>query len=256
MSKVLLTHTLRSERLLSSYAKAFYVLLLLLTVSCTRERSSQADLSLRVEPSNRPGVFTISGNTNLPDQSQVIVQGLRPLSSPAQPIAPETPSNYAILDRQTVVVSQGQWQATLKLWHDTPDGQYQEVWQASQTQVKRLQPSAEVIFIAAIDPGSQAKALKQQLERQGKTLEGAKVRFTTNEQWYIQAKQAIMVTPPTGKQTAAALNVPELNVNDTSSDPKLRSDLSASTSNITQVKLPDIKEKQTTAPLSFSQRFR
>ncbi|XGV99184.1 MAG: hypothetical protein ACAF41_09640 [Leptolyngbya sp. BL-A-14] len=255
MSSVPLPRLLHPSSLLLHCTRTLCASLLLLTISCTKERSSQVDLSLRVESSNRPGVFTVSGRTNFPDQSQIIVQGIRPLTAPAQASDTAISANYAILDRQTAVVSQGQWQATLKLWHSTPDGQYQEVWQASQTAIKRLQPSADVIFVAAIDPGDQARALKQQLERQGKTLEGTKVRFTTDEQWYIQAKQTLALTPPVGKQIAPDLMTPELNANDSSKEAKTRTETGAITASLTPNNLPTIKEKQTTAPLSFSQRL-
>jgi hypothetical protein len=208
------------------------------------------ELSLNVEPANRPGVFTLSGSTNVPDQSQIIVQGIRPLVSTAQSTDAENIPNYAILDRQTVSVSQGRWQATLKLWQNTPDGQYQEAWQANERPLGSLQPDPEIIFLAAIDPGNQSKALKQQLERQGKTLEGA-VRFTTDEQWYLQAKKTLAVTPPIVKQLSSTLKA-----TDSDETLPLRSDSSATTTTLTQATLPVIKEKQSTAPLSVSQRFR
>lgn len=256
MSNILWFRVVSSTNFLSRCTRALCASLLLLTVSCAKERSSQADLSLKVESSNRPGVFTVSGRTNFPDQSQIIVQGIRPLTSPAQASSIAMPSNYAILDRQTAVVSQGQWQATLNLWHSTPDGQYQEVWQANQTLLRRLQPSADVLFVAALDPGSHAKELKQQLERQGKALEGANVRFTTDEQWYIQAKQTLAITPPSGKQISPDLMTPELNANASSEEGKTRSKTSAITASLIPDKLPEIKEKQTAASLSFAQRLR
>lgn len=247
MLKVLSPRTMCLDCSPQRYVKAICASLLLLTVSCTRERSSQVELSLKVEPSNRPGVFTVSGQTNVPDQSQVIIQGIRPLTS-SQLASTNAASNYAILDRQTAVVSKGQWQATLKLWQSTPDGQYQEVWQSNQIP---LRPGTDVVFVAAIDPGNQSKALKQTLEKQGKSLEGANVHFTTNEQWYLQAKQTLTVTPPTGKTASSELNAKALER--TLSN---RSEPSTVNASLTQANLPILKEKQTTAPLAFSQRFR
>jgi len=247
MSNFLSPRTLSLNDSSQRYVKAICASLLLLTVSCTRERSSQVELSLKVEPSNRPGVFTVSGRTNFPDQSQVIVQGIRPLTASSKSVGTDDASNYAILDRQAVTVSQGQWQATLKLWQSTTDGQDQEVWQSSQTQLK---PSTDVVFVAAIDPGSQSKALKQTLENQGKTLEGANVRFTTDGQWYFQAKQTLTVVPPIGKTTTLTLNA-----NTAGGDSTNRSEPSTVNASLTQANL-STREKQTTAPLSFSQRFR
>lgn len=252
MSNVLLPNTLRLEKPFQWCAKALCTaLLLLLTVSCTQPRSTPVELSLKVESSNRPGVFTLSGSTNIPDQTQIIVQGIRPLLASTQSTEIEDSPNYVILDRQAAVVSQGRWQATLKLWQSAPDGQYQEVWQANQRPLRQLQPDPDVVFVAAIDPGNQSKALKQQLERQGKTLEGANIRFTTDEQWYLQAKQTLAVTPPIVKQPAS-----NRKANDSDGTITLRSDLATTTTTLTQSSLPVIKEKQSTAPLSVVQRFR
>ncbi|PSB26802.1 hypothetical protein C7B82_18260 [Stenomitos frigidus ULC18] len=227
------------------------VFLLLLTVGCSRERSLQAELNMKVEAANRPGVYIVSGKTNLPDQSRIIVQGIRPLTSSAQPASPGEPSNYAILDRQAVVVSQGQWQATLKLWQSTTDGQYQEVWQTNQAQMRRLKPDADVVFVAAIDSASQPKALAQPLDNQGKQLQGANIRFATDGQWYLQTKQTLTVTPPIVKTASLVLNVNDLN-----EGLSLRSELNNVPINATSANLPVLKDKQTTAPLSFAQHLR
>ena len=250
MSNVLSPRALQLDGSVQRYVKVMSASLLLLAVGCTKERSLQADLSLKVEPSNRPGVYVVSGKTNLPDQSRIIIQGLRPLTASAQSASPDESPNYAILDRQAVVSSQGQWQATLKLWQNTPDGQYQEVWQANQAQISRLKPGGDVVFVAAIDSASQTKALLQPLDSQGKQLQGPNIRFTTDGQWYLQAKQTLTVAPPIAKTAPASLKANDFNeTQNTRSANNL-------TVNATSVNLPALKEKQTTAPLSFSQRLR
>jgi hypothetical protein len=206
---------------------------------------------MKVDPADRPGVYVISGQTNVSDQSRIVVQGIRPFTSSVQPISTDDTTNYVILDRQAVVVTQGKWQATLKLWQSTPDGQNQEAWQVNQAQIQRLQPSTDVVFVAAIDSSSQPKALSQPLDNQGKKLEGANIRFTTDGQWYLQAKQTLTVTPPISKATSTALDA-----NTFDRDQSTRSELSSAPINATAVKLPELKEKQSTAPLSFSQRLR
>lgn len=242
---------LRLNNSFQRYIKALSVSLMLLSVGCTRERSLPAELSMKVEPSDRPGVYIVSGQTNVSDQSRIIVQGIRPFTASAQSTSTDEAANYSILDRQAVVVTQGKWQATLKLWQSTPDGQGQEAWQANQPQISQLQPSADVVFVAAIDSASQPKALLQPLDNQGKKLEGANIRFTTDGQWYLQAKQTLTVTPPIYKATPL-----ELNANDSSGDRSRRSELSSALVKVTSINLPIPKEKQTTAPLSFSQRLR
>ncbi|XHX79204.1 MAG: hypothetical protein RBJ76_04535 [Stenomitos frigidus ULC029] len=193
--------TLLYGRYARSGIKAGSTALLLLAVSCTQPPVTQVELSVNVEPTNRPGVYTVSGSTNLPDDSQIIVQGIRSLTQPAQVVSTSNASNYAILDRQSAKASQGKWQATLKLWQVAPDGQYREAWQLSTPQLSRLTPSTEVTFIAVIDPVKQAGALQQQLQSEGKKVEGANVRFTPDGQWYLQAQQTRTVTLPTDKTT-------------------------------------------------------
>lgn len=242
---------LRLDGSLQRCVTATIVVLLLTTVGCTQERSRQAELSLKVEPSNRPGVYVVSGQTNLPDQSRLIVQGIRPLALPGQSTSADASSNYTILDRQAVLVSQGQWQATLKLWRSTTDGQYQEAWQANQAQTSGLKPSTTIVFVAAIDSANQPKALLQPLDNQGKPLQGANLRFTTDGQWYLQAQQTLTVTPPAGKTASSELNTDTLNENLSARVP-----VNSSPTNANSTNLPALKDKQSTAPRSFSQYLR
>ena len=251
MFNVLLPRVSRQNGSFQRYLKATSVFLLLLMVGCSRERSPQAELSLTVEPSNRPGVYVVSGKTNLPDQSRIVVQGIRPLTSAAQTTSTEESPNYVILDRQAVVASQGQWQTTLKLWQSTPDGQDQELWQANQAQISRLKPSTDVVFVATIDSTNQTKASAQPLDLQGKPLQGANIHFTTGGQWSLQAKQTLAVSPPMSKTASSAFSA-----NDFKANQNPRSEQSNVSVNATSVNLPVSQEKQTTAPLSFSQRLR
>ncbi len=225
--------------------------LVLSIVGCTQERSSKVELSLNVEPTNRPGTYIVSGHTNLPDRSQIIVQGIRPLNAPTQLVSANTSSDYAILDRQIVSSSQGQWQATLKLWQVAPDGQYQEAWQLSHNQINRLQPSSDVVFVAVIDPGNQAKSLTQTLEKEGKKLEGGSVRFAADGQWYLQAKQSLAISLPTGKTVAPGVSISEMG-----SGWGNRADLASVATNSAPINLPPIKEKMTNIPLSPEQQLR
>jgi hypothetical protein len=251
MSNVLLPRARCLNNAFRRYITAISASLLLVAVGCTRERSLQAELSLKVEPSNRPGVYVVSGKTNLPDQSRIIVQGIRPLALTAQSTSTEHSPNYAILDRQAVVSSQGQWQATLKLWESTPDGQYQEAWQANQAYISRLKPDADVVFVAAIESAEQTKASAQPLDNQGNPLEGANIRFATDGQWYLEAKQTLTVSPPISKTSRSALKTNDLDKGSNTQPVMTNIPVTVVTAN-----LPASKEKQTTAPLSFSQHLR
>ncbi|MBW4453009.1 MAG: hypothetical protein KME55_10140 [Nostoc indistinguendum CM1-VF10] len=83
------------------------------------------------------------------------VRYLRPVSGQTEALLnSDTNTNRSILARQIVEVKQGQWEAALNLWQVSPDGHFQEVWQANPAQIQ-LFPEDGVTFVAIFDPASQ-----------------------------------------------------------------------------------------------------
>lgn len=245
-------HCVRIDTLPKRHHGFIGLLILLATSSgCVSVRSSPVELSLQVDPTRRPGTYTLSGSTNLPDETAIVVQGVRYMKSPASSELDQ--ANYSILSRQVVKVSQGKWQTTLNLWQVMPDGRYQEAWQLTQPRMRvDLQPSSEVTFLAMTEPVGQAQALEQTLQKQGKTLEGNAVRSTPDGQWYLEAKQSLLVKLPDGKTTpgsSADAVTEEFTAGGNSSK-----FITPVTTNSAQPTL--IKQSQTTAPLSTAERLR
>jgi hypothetical protein len=189
-------------------------LLLVLMTACSLPQSAvpEIQLSMQVEPAGRPGIYTITGNTNLPDQSRITVAGIRYLRSSTEPVDlnnQELP--YSILARQTVEVTQGKWQTTLNLWQVAPDGRYQESWQLNEAKLgQALTPNATVTFVAALEPVGQPATLSQQLGNNQK-IQGNLVRFTPDGQQYLQVSQTLPVDLPKGKTAAPGLTTQDLN---------------------------------------------
>jgi len=223
--------------------------LLVLLSGCMPTELRQLELTIRVDPADRPGVYNVSGNTNLPDRTPIIVQGVRSFGSATQLNSAGSPSTYSILARQSTEVSQGKWQATLNLWQVAPDGQYREAWQLNQTQTMPP-PKANVTFMVTTKPAYESKILNQQLVDQGKTLQSDSIHFTSAGEWYLQAQQALAISLPTGKTTPPVLSADDLN-----GAWGKRSELPK-----TDVALPKpgpaTRSNQTTAPLSPAQRLR
>ncbi|MEQ8957560.1 MAG: hypothetical protein RLP02_06490 [Coleofasciculus sp. C2-GNP5-27] len=178
------------------------VLLLLWCTSCSFQDSDDIKLTLNAQAAGRPGLYTLSGTTNLPDQSQITVAAIRDLRFPDQAVyRDESYSPYSILDRQVVRVEDGKWQATLNLWQVAPDGHFREAWQLDESPIgESLQPSSEVSFVALFDPQGQLPTAENQTI-QTPELEGQLVRFTNEGQPYVKVTQSEQIPLPTGRKT-------------------------------------------------------
>ena len=202
------------------------VLLLFLNTGCSQLQStikqlpallpnlsSDANFQLRVTPSGRSGVYTVTGSTNLPNKSRITVAAVRYLR-PNQPVSPQlTPNHsYSILAYQDVKVNEGKWQTILNLWKTSPDGQFKEAWQIEQSKLGlKLAPEPEVIFLATVDPITSLSKLEQQLGKQGIKLVSSIVRNSTEGEQYVQAIQALPVGLPTGKTTPPSQRPEDIN---------------------------------------------
>ncbi|HEY9908112.1 MAG TPA: hypothetical protein V6D18_10990 [Thermosynechococcaceae cyanobacterium] len=175
-------------------------LTLLLITACTSARPPQVELSFKVDPSGRPGVYLATGTTNLPDKSRITIAGIRYLTD--KNLNRSTPANYSILARQTSEVAQGKWEATLNLWQVASDGRYQEAWQLNQPQLRfSTQPTEQVTFLATFEPDNQPAAVNQQLAKDGQEFNTALIRFTETGQRYLQISQTLAVGLPSGSTT-------------------------------------------------------
>ncbi|WP_375512918.1 hypothetical protein [uncultured Nostoc sp.] len=204
---------------ISTKFKAFYrpnlqaaicLMLLVASYGCVQKAQEKVEMKIGdVQPISSKGVYNVVGSTNLPESSKITVAAvryLRPVSGETEALLNSyTNINRSILARQIVEVKQGQWEAALNLWQVSPDGSFQEVWQANPAQI-RLFPEGGVTFIAIFDPATQSeqpdnqnsqklKSENQQLEK----LESKLIRFTNEGEKYLQVSQTLTVPLPTGK---------------------------------------------------------
>jgi len=184
-------------------------LLLPIASGCTQLQSlfqwSEADLKIQVTGTDTPGLYTIRGSTNLPENTQISVAAVRylQLESPDRSAIPlNLNPTYSILAYAPATVRQGEWQTQLNLWRVAADGRYQESWQIEQNQLGLShQPDETVIFLATLTPIDELSALEQELARRGIRLAQGSVLSTSDGFRYAQVQQALAVDLPTG-QTA------------------------------------------------------
>ncbi len=169
-----------------------------------QKQPSEATLQFQVTSANKPGAYTITGNTNLPDKGQIKIAAIRylhPTSQASRDLNPKP--TYAILAYQVAEVNQGKWQTNLDLWKIASTGSYQESWQLDQSKLKiSLQPDSEVVFLATYTIDSQANnilKLDQQPREKGKTLENGILLTLVDNQRYVQSTQKLAIALPTGK---------------------------------------------------------
>jgi len=177
--------------------------------------AGNVDLQFSVKPAE-PGVYEMSGDTNLPDKTRLAIVAVRYLEpKAATPEQLHHKSTYAVLAYQTAQVQAGKWQTQLNLWQVAPDGTHKEAWQIDQKKLKlAVKPDENVVFLATLNPVSevdQLSGLEQQL-REKKLKLGGKLIYTTPEgQQYVQVLQAQAVPLPEGKTSKPQPRTEEIN---------------------------------------------
>lgn len=154
-------------------------------------------LLLTVESGDRPGVFQLSGTTDLPEDTELLVQAVRVLTPTGQSLPEDSPEeHYAILDRDRVLVSNSGWSAELQLWENN-GGESAESWQVQLPQSDRsFTPNNEVRFTVSMPPTGNERALEAQWQKSKQTPSDGVVSFTPDGEWFLQAEESVAITPP------------------------------------------------------------
>ncbi len=160
-------------------------------------------LLLTVESGDRPGVYELSGTTDLPEETELMVQAVRVLIPTGQTLPEDSQEeHYAILDRDRVLVSDGGWAVELQLWENN-GGESAESWQMQLPQSDRsFTPDNEVRFTVSMPPTGDERALESQWQKSKQTPSDGVVSFTPDGKWFLQAEESVAITPP-------AVTVPE-----------------------------------------------
>jgi hypothetical protein len=235
------------------------VMLLTVTSGCVQKAQNEVQLEIKnLEPTQSNGVYTVVGNTNLPESSRITVTAIRYLHSleelGGESLNTEANIKRSILDRKTVEVKQSKWQAELNLWQVAPNGNFQEVWQANQASMK-LTPDSDVTFMATFDPESQWKrSEKSKVEEpnpESRQIEGKLLRFTNEGKKYVQTSQILSVSLPGGKTIPPRPQAEDVN-GGWGNRYQIRPEPLTSGATV----LPAVKFRQTNAPLSPSEFLR
>lgn len=154
-------------------------------------------LLLTVEPGDRPGTYQLSGTTDLPEETELIVQAVRVLTPNGQTLPEDSAEeHYAILDRDRALVSSGSWDAELQLWENN-GGESVESWQMQLPQSDRsFTPDNEVRFTVSMPPTGDERALEAQWQKSKQTPSDGSVSFTPDGEWFLQAEESVAITPP------------------------------------------------------------
>jgi hypothetical protein len=249
------SYQLFSQKIRLVYSRTKWAVILLLLafcVSCSPAKPPAIDLKFSVQPGSGPGLYSVSGNTNLRDRSRIAVTALRYLRPTSQEfLDSDSKATYSILDRQIVEVAQGKWQANLNLWQVGSDGRFQESWQLNQLQTGlSVNPAPEVSFLATYDPAAQPPKLVQQEQNLG-DLRGDLVRFTAEGLPYVQANQSLQISLPIGRRPPPRLQAEDINWGWGN-----RYEVKAQAPAASSISPQPLKTNQTNAPLSPSEFVR
>ncbi len=228
------------------------MLLVLLTSGCqtipgwlNSQSSQSVTLTISQVSPGTGGSYRISGNSTLPNATQLTVAAIRYLNLGANAADSSTPPTYVILDRQMAVVQAGTWDSRLNLWQPSATGQLQETWQTdSATSATRSSviPDPSVTFLATLDPPRQKANLKQQIESLSPIAQTELSRFTSDGELYIQASQVMAIPPPQSHAAIPNRAAPQLvsvPVTKPSADSTADSTAAAPTRSIDQLVLPN-----------------
>jgi hypothetical protein len=235
------------------------LVLLATNYGCTQKAQNEVKLEIKnVQAAGGNGMYTVSGETNLPESSQVAITAVRYLGDNAgQATGSDLNADRSILDRNIVEVKQGKWETSLNIWQVAPDGSYKEIWQKNSLSSKQV-PQNEVIFTATFDPQSQvARTQKQENQTsideapEVQSLEGKSLRFTNQGERYVQASFSQAIPLPAGKTVPPQQLAEDIN-DGWGNRHIIQPETIATTFTPPQVS----KSRQTTAPLSTSEFLR
>lgn len=200
----------RFQNFLRKCASSTLISLLILCTGCAQipflgsSQQASTNLSMQVETTSEPGVYKISGQTNLPEQTRITVQAIRALQIPGRDSQIASERSYSILARNQVNVEKGKWQTTLNLFQPGQNGALETWQQSNQELALRLQADNQVRFLAVTDP------TQNSIEVQSNQL--TSVQFTADGKSYLQTEQSMQIDPPTTKVATQKSNTTVVNV--------------------------------------------
>jgi hypothetical protein len=177
------------------------LLLLSTMTACVQVRPLKPELSLEVQAAGGSGSYNVSGNTNLPGNTPIVVQAIRQLKPSRTTNGQPT---YAIVAQESVIAQEGKWQTSLKLLQPSEDGTPLESWQQTlpNPTAPQFEASSQLMFVATTAPIKGDLRLEGDVEGSSATLRSEVLQVSSDGQRFLKAKRDINVPPPSRPLTA------------------------------------------------------
>ena len=173
---------------------------------CTNNKKFTPEMTLQVTPDGAPGLYTVNGQTNLPQPEVekrklpivITVQAIRLLTPK---VGSKTLTNtqpiHAVIARQRIETLDGKWTAKLNLLNPNAKGSAVEVWQINSGDLPNdLEPAANVTFLAATE--SIDRTLNFSSDVNKTTPDGRKpvLQSAKDGSLFLQSELSQTISPP------------------------------------------------------------
>ncbi len=181
--------------------------------SCASSKQFTPEMTLQVKPDGASGVYTLSGRTNLPQPEVekrklpivITVQAVRLLMPKAgAKTLTNTQPIHAVIARQRIETTDGNWSAKLNLLNSNAKGGAVEVWQLNPGDFPAdLEPAANVTFLAATE--SIDRTLNFSPDVNKTTPDGLKpvLQSAKDGSLFLQSELSQSIAPPAMPKMAA-----------------------------------------------------
>lgn len=183
--------------------------------SCANPKKFTPEMTMQVTPDGAPGIYTVNGQTNLPQPEVekrklpivITVQAIRLLTPKAgSKTLTNTQPIHAVIARQRIETIDGKWTAKLNLLNPNANGGAVEVWQIHSGDLPAdLEPAATVTFLAATE--SIDRTLNFSTDVNKTTPDGRKpvLQSAKDGSLFLQSELSQTISPPAMPKMAATL---------------------------------------------------
>ena len=182
---------------------------------CVNTKKFTPEMTMQVTPDGAPGIYTVNGQTNLPQPEVekrklpivITVQAIRLLTPK---VGSKTLTNtqpiHAVIARQRITTIDGKWTAKLNLLNPNAKGGAVEVWQTHSGDLPvDFEPAANVTFLAATE--SIDRTLNFSTDVNKTTPDGRKpvLQSAKDGSLFLQSELSQMISPPAMPKMTATL---------------------------------------------------
>ena len=182
---------------------------------CADTKKFTPEMTMQVAPDGAPGIYTVNGQTNLPQPEVekrkvpivITVQAIRLLTPKAgSKTLTNTQPIHAVIARQRIETIDGKWTAKLNLLNPKANGGAVEVWQINAGDLPAdLEPAENVTFLAATE--SIDRTLNFSTDVNKTTPDGRKpvLQSAKDGSLFLQSELSQAISPPAMPKMAATV---------------------------------------------------